>query len=68
MLEFVADTRHIQADIAGEYLVFIAAEQRGEYVNWALINEAIMQRWSKGGLKRVKEMAWARWSLVEMLQ
>jgi hypothetical protein len=68
MVSFIADTRTIQADIAGEYLVFMAAEKRGESVNWTPINEAIMNRWSKGGLERVKAMAWARLSLVEMLQ
>ena len=68
MLQFVLDKRNTQADVAGEYLVFMADEKRGEYVNWALINEAIIQRWSEAGLRRVKSMAWARLSLVEMLQ
>ncbi len=27
--------------------------------DWKRVNEAIIKRWSKSGLKRIKEMAWS---------
>ena len=43
-----------QADVAQRYAWAI---QRGD-VDWRAVNEAIIERWSKSGLDRVKRVAW----------
>ncbi len=43
-----------QLDVAQSYALTM---ESGEQVDWAKINKAIMDRWSKSGLIRIKEMA-----------
>jgi hypothetical protein len=48
-----------QADIAKEYSAAIQEYViNGQDLNWPVINRAIVDRWGRSGLKRVKEMAW----------
>lgn len=48
-----------QADVAKTYSYIIQANAAHHY-DIAKINTAIIKRWSKVGLRRVKEMAWKR--------
>jgi threonine synthase len=57
LLREIADKRLKQADVA---LTFAMAMASSEEVNWPRVNEAIIERWSISGLRRVKEMAWKR--------
>jgi hypothetical protein len=45
-----------QKDIAQTYRL---AMESGEDINWYAVNLAIMRRWSKSGLIKIKEMAWS---------
>ena len=59
LLGEIADTRITQRSVALTYRLAMIAEQHGETVDWPKINRAIMNRWSRSGLERVKKMAWA---------
>ena len=39
-------------------LTYRLAMQSRESVDWAKVNAAIIERWSKSGLKYIKELAW----------
>jgi hypothetical protein len=45
-----------QKDVACTYVL---ALKSSDPTNWKLVNEAIINRWSLSGLKRIKEMAWS---------
>lgn len=48
-----------QKDIAKTYAIAIEYDNKIiQPVYWKKINEAIIKRWSRAGLKKVKEMAW----------
>ena len=59
LLAEIEDTRLKQADVALTYAMALVSSEHNA-VNWAKVNQAIMDRWSLAGLKRVKEMAWKR--------
>ena len=39
-------------------LTYRLAMQSQESVDWTKVNAAIIERWSKSGLKYIKELAW----------
>lgn len=48
-----------RADIAQTYAMAIASsEATNGLINWSTVNNAIVARWSKAGLKWIKERAW----------
>lgn len=50
-----------QASVALTYAFCIKNDHdKYEAVDWPKINNAIIERWSASGLRRVKEMAWKR--------
>ena len=46
-----------QRDIAQTYALGLKSSQVS--TDWKRINEAIIARWSKAGLERIKKMAWS---------
>lgn len=56
MLEEIADSRMTRDDVATSYA--FGLRQGG--VDWATVNRAIIERWSRGGLRYIKERAWKR--------
>lgn len=54
ILNEIANKKLKQKDIAQTYALLIRS---GEGIDWRTINEAIVNRWSMSGLKRIKEMA-----------
>ncbi len=55
ILQEIANPKLKQTDIAKTYLLAI---QSREEIDWPKINQAIVARWSKFGLNRIKTMAW----------
>ncbi len=53
----IADRRMNQKDVAKTYALILRDSPNS--VDWAKINEAIMNRWSFAGLERIKRMAWS---------
>jgi len=47
-----------QRDIAQTYALAMASSEC-DSIDWAKVNRAIIERWSRSGLVRVKEMAWS---------
>lgn len=47
-----------QKDIAQTMALIMKLGQTDE-VNWKKVSEAIINRWSKSGFVRIKEMAWS---------
>jgi hypothetical protein len=47
-----------QKDVAMTYRLCMEAEKAGKEVDWYKINTTIISRWSKSGLKKIKESAW----------
>ena len=45
-----------QRDIAMTYAL---ALRSSDPTNWKVVNKAIIDRWSKSGLDRIKNMAWS---------
>lgn len=58
IIEEIRDPDMKQRDVAMTYRLAMEAEQHGKVVDWSKVNALIIQRWSKSGLKRIKEMAW----------
>ena len=56
ILRELQDKQFKQRDIAQSYALAMAS---GEDIDWQRVNKAIIERWSKSGLTRVKEMAWS---------
>jgi hypothetical protein len=49
-----------QRSVAMTYRLAMEAERRsGERIDWRAVNEAIVARWSRAGLERIKELAWS---------
>jgi hypothetical protein len=57
ILKEIDEYRMSQKVVAATYGLILALGQEKE-VDWAVVNAAIVARWSKSGLNRVKEMAW----------
>lgn len=58
LIRKIKDKRYKQKDIAKEYIIATRLYIDGLDLNWPVINRAIIDRWSRSGLERVKEMAW----------
>lgn len=52
----IQDKKFNQKDIAKTMAIIL---RQGSDVDWKRINAAIVNRWSKAGLNRIKEMAWS---------
>jgi hypothetical protein len=55
LLEAVVDENNRRNEIAASYALALA---QADPVEWAVVNRAIMERWSKAGLIYIKERAW----------
>jgi len=55
LLREIADKKMHQRDVAKTYALSMRSSEK---VNWARVNLAIIERWSRSGLERVKKMAW----------
>jgi len=59
LLQEIRDTHFSQKHVALTYAMAIASS---ETKDWKAINDAIIKRWSFSGLKRIKQMAWKKFS------
>jgi hypothetical protein len=57
LLAEIADPAMKQKDVASTYGLAILSSERNR-VDWAKVNQAIMARWSRSGLERIKAQAW----------
>jgi len=57
LLEEIANPAMKQADII---LTYALALNTPEPTDWRKVNEAIIQRWSISGLRRIKDAAWSK--------
>lgn len=57
LLSEIAKPEFAQQDIA---ITYALALRSSEPTDWAAVNAAIVERWSRSGLERVKKMAWKR--------
>ena len=55
LLQEINDKNFKQVDIAVTYRLAMLSSEKPD---WRKVNEAIINRWSKSGLERVKKMAW----------
>lgn len=55
ILSEIAMPKLKQSDIAKTYALAIKSDEK---IDWSAINQAIITRWSRSGLNRVKQMAW----------
>lgn len=55
LLGEIADGRMTQKDVAATYAL---AMTNSDEIDWAVVNRAIIDRWSMSGLRRIKELAW----------
>ena len=55
LLKEIPDKTLNQIDIALTYRLAIEADAK---IDWKKVNKAIIKRWSKSGLLRVKELVW----------
>ena len=67
MFEVIGSTNILLREIAMKEfkqrhiaLTYRLALQSSDKTDWAKVNQAIIERWSKAGLKRIKEWAWSR--------
>ena len=58
ILREISDRDMKQKDVAMTYRLCMEAEKAGKEVDWYKINTTIISRWSKSGLKKIKESAW----------
>lgn len=58
LLAEITDKGMKQKDVAQTYGLTLKSSEC-EKVNWPKVNQAIMDRWSKSGLIRIKKMAWS---------
>lgn len=58
ILTEISDKRMKRKDIGLTYRLTMIAEKHGEKIDWYKINTAIIDRWSRAGLKYIKEFAW----------
>jgi len=54
LLDVIAYRENIQKDVVAVYAWGL---QRGD-IDWKIVNEGIIERWSVSGLRRIKDMAW----------
>lgn len=56
LLAEIADESMKRKDVA---LTYAFGLRQHTEVDWVIVNEAIIERWSLSGLKWIKELAWA---------
>ena len=56
LLDEISNKRMKQKDIAKTYAL---ALRSGDEPDWSIVNKAILERWSRSGLERIKKMAWS---------
>ncbi len=56
ILTEISDKKATQKDVAMTYRIIIQQKLK---VDWKKINKAIVDRWSRAGLERVKNLAWS---------
>src|SRR4051812_39528763 len=56
IMQEIADKQITQTSLAITY-AFLFAQVEGDTADWPKINQAIIERWSRSGLQRVKTMA-----------
>ena len=56
LLREIADKRFKQIHVAKSYALAVRSSYGTDYVK---VNNAIIERWSLSGLKRIKDMAWS---------
>lgn len=56
LLSKISNKKLRQKDIAQAYRI---AMQSDVEIDWGKVNTAIMERWSRSGLKRIKQLAWS---------
>ena len=56
LLYEIQELRLFQKPIAKTYAL---ALRSSEDTDWGKVNKAIIKRWSKSGLNRIKELAWS---------
>lgn len=57
LLAEIADKRMKQPDVAITYALAI---KDGSFDDWETVNKAIIERWSRSGLEKIKKMAWKK--------
>jgi len=57
LLSEVANPKITQTSLATTYALALCSSEK---TDWAKVNEAIVARWSRSGLERVKKKAWKR--------
>jgi hypothetical protein len=58
LLREIADRTLRQRDIAQTYRLALESDE-AQRIDWARVNAAICARWSRSGLRRIKEQAWS---------
>ena len=58
LLNEIAMKEMHQKQIAQTYRLALESSER-DSIDWAKVNNAIIARWSKSGLNRIKELAWS---------
>lgn len=58
LLREIADKKMKRKDIAQTYALALKSSESNS-VDWAKVNKAIMDRWSKSALTWIKERAWS---------
>lgn len=56
ILTEISDKKATQKDVAMTYRIIIQQKLK---VDWKKINKAIVDRWSRSGLERIKQLAWS---------
>ena len=58
ILREIADPQMHQRDVSQTYRMILESTER-DRVDWAKVNGAIVARWSRSGLLRIKTQAWS---------
>ena len=57
ILDEIKDIKFKRKNIAKTYALAIKSSE--DSINWKIINEAIINRWSRSGLEYIKNLAWS---------
>ena len=58
LLREIGDKEFKQINVAKTYGLSLRSSER-DVIDWEKVNKAIIARWSKSGLQRIKEIAWS---------
>ena len=56
LLNEIADKRMKRKDVAKTYALAMLSS---DTPNWSVVNQAIIERWSRSGLEYIKKIAWS---------